>query len=222
MAKKLNAEGSSAYQNFEEVIEDINSINTTIIRLYGDNRKALNSLLQNTKFFLLLVFYPAIWLKLLLTLTFWITMDEVIISETIQQLFNNINMEQNDALKAKFFSANKFGRDNNVMESSRKWFDLIIYDLYEKRNDKNIITIIKGIVKNMVQYCNDILGNEVGTRAQAACEASARGTALFHYIRMMGCLSGLVEPESPECQQITEALKSFIESVDDVQPMDLD
>jgi hypothetical protein len=160
----------------------------------------------------LLLEFPAIWLKLVLTYVFWITMDQIVISPTIKELFQRNDKDENKALESKNFSYNKFEDDiENYKQSAA-----VVYEQHiePNANPANSITIdnIKKTLNLIIQLANIVLEHDVGTKARAACEASARGTSLFHYIRLMGCLSGLT-PSGPECDQINEALANLITQV---------
>ena len=170
--------------------------------------------LLNHEFFTLLLLYPAVWLKILLTLNMWVTLDDKIISPTIQQLFTSVNMEQNEELQTKSFVYNKFGTPQEAEYAAKNWYNTLILDSY--KND-DTMDVIKNLVERMKSNADDILGNQVGTKALAACQASSRGTSLFHYIRLLGCLSNLVPAD--KCEDIKRALNDLIVAVRDPQPM---
>lgn len=161
----------------------------------------------------LLLEFPAIWLKLVLTYVFWITMDQIVISPTIKELFQRNDKNENQALESKNFSYNRF-------EDTAANYNISAAIVYEQHiepnaNPANNITIdnIKKTLNSIIQLANKVLENNVGTKARAACEVSARGTSLFHYIRLMGCLSGLTPP-GDECTKINEALANLITQVE--------
>lgn len=206
----------SVKQLLNEASETINTrlIGTKHHRIFNDKYK----------FFTTMVYYPSVWLKIMLTLVFWVTLDEVVISSTIKQLFETVDMSQNATLQTKHFVYNSMGTDKAAKANAAIWYDSLIRELAEDATitSSQKIEAAKDILKQMVKSCNEILAypdgrnNDIGTKALAACEASARGTTLFHYLKLMGCLSGLVAEGSPECTQIRQALKNLIEGAENL------
>ena len=195
----------------QEIDEDLEQINVYITQQIPDAKRTAT--LTNHRFVTLLINYPSIWMKIVLTFVFWITLDEKILSETIKQLFLNVDLNQNAALQDKFFSYNKFGSSEEAQEVAGIWYDKLILQNYS--NNAVTLDVIKKLLENIIRKADAILINNAGSKARAACEASARGTTLFHYLKLMGCLSGLVAPGA-ECDAIKEALKNLIESAQDL------
>ena len=207
VVKKLR--GDSATET--EIDNDLNQIDVFINREIPVKYKPTT--LTNHQFVVLLINYPSVWLKIVLTFVFWITLDEKIISETIKKLFTNVDLEQNAALKSKFFSYNRFGNSVEAQQVADFWYDTLILQNYS--NNAVTLDVVKTILNNIIKKADAVLENNAGSKARAACEASARGTTLFHYLKLMGCLSGLVAPGA-ECDAIKEALKNLIESAEDL------
>lgn len=170
---------------------------------------------KNHEFLRLLIEFPSVWLKIVLTFVFWITLDEITVSETIKNLFQHVDLAQNEALHNKFFSFNRYSTDEAAARAGKLWFNKIIYPIFVNRASFSIERV-KGILEKIIKKADSILEDNAGSKALAACEASARGTTLFHYLKLMGCLSGLVAEGTPECAQIREALSNLIESAENV------
>jgi hypothetical protein len=193
----------------DKVSEIVEALGDFIIGQEPQTSVILSSM---NKFYLLLINYPVIWLKILLTFTFWVTLNEIVVSKTVQSLFTSFVAEDTSNLTTKGFVHNPYEYDQNITSNdkiiqlqnvAKLWYDVVL--VFAK---SSTISEIEDQIKNMVQIANNILGDNVGDRAKAACEASARGTTLFHYIRLMGCLSGLTQ--EPECVQIKQALADLI------------
>lgn len=224
---------SLVHSKFKEVVSQFRNNTATdesVKRLLAESTSIINNRLVGTpnhkifndkqRFFTAMVYYPSVWLKIMLTLVFWVSLDEVVISPTIKQLFERVDMRQNSELQTKHFVYNSFVSDRAAKANASMWYNSLIRELAEAEiSPEEKIQAAKNILNQMVNTCNDILAspdgsnNDVGTKARAACEASARGTTLFHYLKLMGCLSGLVAEGSSECVQIRQALSNLIESV---------
>ena len=212
----------STKENIDTWLDEIaNKINTISLDTL-QNQKGVRALNSKVKFFSLMVYYPSIWLKIMLTLVFWVTLEEVVISPTIKQLFVDVNMDQNRDLQIKHFVSNKHVGDRQALQNAEYWYNDLIFPLAtSSKPTLEKIQQAKALLKEMETTCNKFLANpdgtnnDVGSKARAACEASARGTTLFHYLKLMGCLSGLVAPGA-ECDAIKEALKNLIESAEDL------
>ena len=220
LAKALNLRVSIKYKELKNILESKTERLETVQRIIESAKNeitectdsdVLESIGSLNKYYLLLINYPVIWLKVLLTFTFWVTLNEIVVSKTVQSLFTSFVAEDTSNLQSKGFVYNKHQYEENMSDEKKIkrlqsiaafWYDVI------RELAKMNISIIEDQIELMVNSANDILGNSVGDRAKAACEASARGTTLFHYIRLMGCLSGLTQES--ECVQIKQALADLI------------
>lgn len=200
----------------DTTIVKLNTLNEDIVKTIMDgfsDEASLQNFVNLNGFIVTLIQYPVIWLKIVLTYVFWITLNEVVITETIKDLFVTFNADDMNNLDSFNFAVQKVDQpqvDALKDEAKRS------YNEYVARFANVKLDLIKVFLDGIIDSANQVLGNDVGTKARAACETAARGTTLYHYLKLMGCLSGLVDKTSVECAQIQQAVSNLINQVNNV------
>jgi hypothetical protein len=167
---------------------------------------------QNTmnELAILLINYPIIYMKCLLTLVFWETMGSKTITPNIKLLFVHFDVLDNQNLERTGFVYNQLQtQDVSALRSAAStWYENVVKQWLAPSIDvEDQIHLMKRIIDLVLQ-------EGLGNRAYLACKNAAFTASLTSFATFSGCLNNLV-PEA-ECVDIRRAVNNLLKACVDI------
>jgi hypothetical protein len=159
------------------------------------------NLLLINEFVSLLFNNPILYIKILLTFVFFKTLNKIEETNVIVEFFQNFKENDDENMNktlGTFYNANGVHDVLNLQETGNLWYTT--YFQYLVKNNELTLKTVQSRIRLLVNIANYLMGDNVGTRALESCEIAAHSASSNEYVTFLGCVSELVGPENPACQ----------------------